>query len=95
MKTEDTGNVKPPKRLAKFHGDVVTSLIISPIGNLIATTSLDGWFHVYNVDNKQLLFMHNFKEPITSSIWFSKNVNDTITVVTSNLSKLFFEIEEI
>uniref|UniRef100_A0A2S2P1G3 WD repeat-containing protein 52 n=2 Tax=Schizaphis graminum TaxID=13262 RepID=A0A2S2P1G3_SCHGA len=62
-------NAKPLRRLAKFHGGVITSLQPSPIGYFIATTSLDGWIHIHDVTNKKLIFTHNFKVPITSSIW--------------------------
>ncbi|VVC33540.1 WD40/YVTN repeat-like-containing domain,WD40 repeat,WD40-repeat-containing domain [Cinara cedri] len=66
---EVTANAKPLKRLAKFHGDQITSLQPSPIGYFISTTSLDGWLHVHDVVNKKLIFMHDFAVPVTSSIW--------------------------
>ncbi|XP_025191573.1 uncharacterized protein LOC112591851 [Melanaphis sacchari] len=66
---EMAANAKPLRRLAKFHGGEITSLQPSSIGYFIATTSLDGWLHVYDVINKKLIFTHDFKTPITSSIW--------------------------
>lgn len=68
-------DAKRPKRLVKFHGDSITSLQTSPIGYFIATTSLDGWFHVYDVVGKKLIFAYNFKVPITSSVWLPFKVN--------------------
>eukprot|EP00102_Acyrthosiphon_pisum_P018896 XP_016656106.1 PREDICTED: cilia- and flagella-associated protein 44-like [Acyrthosiphon pisum] len=62
-------DAKPLRRLAKFHGSEITSLQSSPVGYYIATTSLDGWLHVHDVLNKKLVFTHDFKVPITSSIW--------------------------
>uniref|UniRef100_A0A2S2NAF6 WD repeat-containing protein 52 n=1 Tax=Schizaphis graminum TaxID=13262 RepID=A0A2S2NAF6_SCHGA len=80
-------NVKPVRRLAKFHGGVITSLQSSPIGYFIATTSLDGWLHIYDVTNKKLVFIHDFKIPITSSIWLPQKVCEicikTIRIVTT------------
>ncbi|VVC29555.1 WD40/YVTN repeat-like-containing domain,WD40-repeat-containing domain,WD40 repeat [Cinara cedri] len=76
-----TANAKPLKRLAKFHGDQITSLQASPVDYFIATTSLDGWLHVYDVVNKKLIFMHNFAVPITSSIWLPLKI--------SNLGNIF------
>lgn len=67
-------DMKPLRRLAKFHGDVITCLQASPIGYFIATASLDGWFHVYDVTNKKLIFMHDFKVPVTSLIWLPLKV---------------------
>lgn len=67
-------HAKPLKRLAKFHGDIITSLQPSPVGYFIATTSLDGWLHVYDVTNKKWIFTYNFKVPITSSIWLPLKV---------------------
>lgn len=72
---EVAANAKPLKRLAKFHGDLITSLQVSPIGYFIASTSMDGWLHVYDVMNKKLIFMHDFKMPITSLIWLPLKVN--------------------
>lgn len=72
---EVSANVKPLRRLAKFHGDAITSLQASPIGYFIATTSLDGWMHVYDVLQRQLVFTHNFRSPITSLIWLPLEVN--------------------
>lgn len=63
------------KRLAKFHGDLITSLQVSPFGYFIATTSMDGWFHIYDVMNKKLIFMYNFKVSITSLCWLPLKVN--------------------
>lgn len=53
----------------------MTSLQTSPIGYFIATTSLDGWFHLYDVMHKKLVFMHNFNVPITSLIWLPLKVD--------------------
>ncbi|XP_050423055.1 cilia- and flagella-associated protein 44 [Adelges cooleyi] len=66
---EISANAKPLKRLAKFHGDTITSLQPSPVGYYIATSSLDGWFHLYDIVNRKLVFTHDFKKPITSLIW--------------------------
>lgn len=74
MKAAEIEDAKPPKRLAKFHGGAVTSLLVSPVGHLIATTSMDGWFHVHCVLDKQLVYMEDFKEPITSSVWLPPKV---------------------
>ncbi|XP_028044392.1 cilia- and flagella-associated protein 44-like [Rhopalosiphum maidis] len=71
---EMSTNAKPVRRLAKFHGGVITSLQSSPIGYFIATTSLDGWLHIYDVTNKKLVFTHDFKIPITSSIWLPQKI---------------------
>lgn len=80
MKAAETADAKPPKRLAKFHGDTITSLLASPVGYFIATTSLDGWFHVYDVVNKVLIFMQDLKEPITSLIWLPLRVELKILI---------------
>ncbi|XP_022179157.1 uncharacterized protein LOC111039821 isoform X2 [Myzus persicae] len=66
---EMAADAKPLRRLAKFHGNEITSLQSSPVGYYLATTSLDGWLHVHDVTNKKLVFTHDFKVPITSSIW--------------------------
>ncbi|XP_025203883.1 cilia- and flagella-associated protein 44-like [Melanaphis sacchari] len=71
---EVSKNAKPLRRLAKFHGGMITSLQPSPIGYFIATTSMDGWLHIYDVINKKLIFTHNFKVPITSSIWLPQKI---------------------
>lgn len=71
---EVSATAKPLRRLAKFHGDEITSLSTSPVGYYIATTSLDGWLHVYDVAAKKLIFTHNFNAPITSSVWLPLNV---------------------
>lgn len=71
---EMAADAKPLKRLAKFHGDKITSLQSSPFGYYIATTSLDGWIHLHDVTNKKLVFTHDFKVPITSSIWLPLKV---------------------
>jgi len=84
---EMSRKAKPVRRLAKFHGGVITSLQSSPIGYFIATTSLDGWLHIYDVTNKKLVFTHDFKIPITSSIWLPQKVCEicikTIRIVTT------------
>ncbi|XP_050529601.1 cilia- and flagella-associated protein 44 isoform X2 [Daktulosphaira vitifoliae] len=71
---EVSANAKPLRRLAKFHGDIITSLQPSPTDYYIATTSLDGWFHLYDIVNKNLIFTHNFQTPITSLIWLPLKV---------------------
>lgn len=85
---EVAANAKPLRRLAKFHGDIITSLQSSPVGYFIATTSLDGWLHIHDVLRKQLIFMHNFNVPITSSIWLPLKVHvDYIDNMTNLIHK--------
>lgn len=75
MDIEIAVDAKHPKRLAKFHGNSITSLQTSLVGYFFTTTSLDGWLHVYDVVGKKLIFAHDFKAPITSSVWLRPKVS--------------------